>query len=138
MKLFGRDRKKEEGLPEAPGTDGVGSIRQCPRCGLEYVKIDRDGVCPFCGKGEKHHVAFPGELPFFGCERDTFYAGETVQFSYPMITDTTVTVRVDEQEIFAFGTDSKGIVYAFPMPDHDVTVTISLKNDMMKYVQDKN
>lgn len=138
MKLFDRFRKKEENLPEAPGTDGIGSIQQCPKCGREFVKLDREGMCPFCGRGEEHHVAFPGELPFFGCERDMFYPGETVRFSYPMITDTTITVTVDEERIYPRGTDERGIVYEFPMPDHDVTVAISLKNNMVMYVKDKD
>lgn len=84
------------------------------------------------GMGKQTHKL---HLDGFGLEsiRKEYGAGETVTIRFRLFaTDTDYHFFVDEQDVnFQQSFDSKGYVFMFPMPDHDVTFHVTSRNSMM-------
>ena len=74
-------------------------------------------------------------LDGFGLEsiRKEYGAGETVTIRFRLFaTDTDYRFFVDETDVnFQQSFDSKGFVFTFIMPDHDVTFHMTSRNSMM-------
>lgn len=75
-------------------------------------------------------------LDGFGLEsiRKEYGVGETVTIRFRLFaTDTDYRFFVDEPDVnFRQDFDSKGYVFTFGMPDHDVTFHMTSRNSMMR------
>ena len=79
----------------------------------------------------KYRVDYCGQKEFYHDAKDSYAAGETVTVYFYMIaTDTSYSFYLDGEKI-RHGYDSgKGIEVSFVMPDHDVKLECSHRNDM--------
>ena len=80
----------------------------------------------------KYRVDYCGQKQFYHDAKDSYAAGETVTVYYYMIaTDTSYSFYLNGEKINHGYDSGKGIEVSFIMPDHDVKLECSHRNDMM-------
>lgn len=84
----------------------------------------------------KHHVEIGGGNRFYGVREEWFEAGEMICFTVPVCTDCITSVTSEDAEIRRVPGGGYDPQYYFIMPDRDVTVSITQKNNMVRYADD--
>ena len=85
-----------------------------------------------CSSAPRYRVDFGGQKGFYKDAKDSYRAGETVEFYYPLIaTDTDYSFYLDGKRYNALYDDDKGYVIRFTMPEHDVTFSVESRNSMV-------
>ena len=81
----------------------------------------------------RYRLTFNGH--FFQSEKTLYNEGETVRFSYgPLATDTDYTFYADSDNV-RLKQDYDGsmrYIFTFPMPGHDVKISVKSRNSMAK------
>lgn len=80
----------------------------------------------------KYRLDLDGNESLFKNVKESYDAGETVDISYDLIaTDTDYIFTMDGESFSPNYDDSRGYVFKFTMPDHDVKITVSSRNSMI-------
>lgn len=81
----------------------------------------------------KYKLQIGRDNRIYGLDRVEFEAGEYIEFSVAFLTDSHISVTSEDADVCMKGYDetkSKNI-YSFTMPEKDVVINVSVKNDMM-------
>ena len=85
-----------------------------------------------CSSAPRYTVDFGGQKSFYKGAKDSYRAGETVEFFFDhLATDTDYSFYLDGERYNALYEDGRGYAIRFTMPEHDVTFTMESRNSMV-------